>query len=100
METPIISCCGTVCSECPAWPDSCDGCFAVHGTPYWTAEAGLERCPLYACCRRERELPHCGLCKELPCEMFRSLKDPAMSDEEHEKGLSERIARLKRRSQE
>jgi len=47
----------------------------------------IESCPLYSCCVNTKQLEHCGLCSELPCETFLQLRDPSLSDEEAEKAL-------------
>ena len=57
----------------------------------------FEVCPLYDCCVNKKHLEHCGLCPELPCQTFTSLRDPALSDEEAEKALQKRQKDLKLR---
>ena len=47
----------------------------------------VECCPLYDCCVNTKQLEHCGLCSELPCETFLALRDPSLSDEAAEKAL-------------
>lgn len=32
----------------------------------------------------------CGLCEDLPCETFASLRDPSLSDEQFERSVRER----------
>jgi len=95
MEGKIISSCGIVCSDCPAYPEQCPGCEASAGSPFWTDEAGMDVCPLYDCCRAQKGFAHCGLCPQLPCEAFTDLKDPSLNEEEHTQVLNERLAVLR-----
>jgi len=52
-------------------------------------------CPLYDCSVNKRKHKDCGDCAEVPCQMFREMKDPNSSDEEHRQGLVDRVERLK-----
>ncbi len=87
----IISCCGTVCSDCDSFPNECAGCPASSGKPYWTKHVGIETCPIYACCVNENEYDHCGSCSKLPCSKYSDLVDPSMTDEEHEQSIQDRV---------
>jgi hypothetical protein len=55
-------------------------------------------CPLYDCAVLKRNYSDCGDCDEVPCKMFREMKDPNSTDEEHQQGLIDRVARLKNMS--
>lgn len=93
----ITSMCGLICTDCIAFPGECRGCLAVEGKPYWTSDVtpnGI--CPLYDCAVHQKEYHHCGDCPELPCQMFVGLKDPAISDAEHQKLLKKRVANLRK----
>ena len=96
-----ISCCGIDCQKCmdvlsSNYPgQSCAGCNAVEGKIFWTQYMNLDVCPIYNCCRNEKQLAHCGLCAELPCQIYFDAKDPSMSEEEHQKGIADRVAVLK-----
>ena len=71
------------------------GCYAVHGETFWAKEMMPGKvCPLYACAINDRGYESCGDCSELPCDMFREMKDPASTDEEHEKMLKVRVEHL------
>jgi len=59
----------------------------------------LEICPLYDCCLNQKQLEHCGLCVDFPCETFNTLRDPNMSDDEFEKSLISRQQTLRRRAE-
>lgn len=87
--------CGCSCEECASWPDECPGCDATRGRVYWTRYIGAVVCPVYACCG-EKAHNDCGECSEIPCETWFELKDPALSDEEHERSIGTRVQNLTR----
>jgi hypothetical protein len=92
----ILSTCGIVCDECPFFNNGCTGCMAVEGKTFWAKEhlpTGI--CPLYDCTVNKKKLNSCATCKDLPCQIFRDLKDPSISMEEHEKSIQKRVAVLK-----
>lgn len=92
----IISACGIICNECPFFEKECKGCFSSTGKVFWTkdhTEKGI--CPLFDCSVNTKQYHHCGDCSELPCEMFRTMKDPSSTDEEHAEGLKKRVAVLR-----
>ena len=97
MEHNFAPVCGIYCGECPFLGSQCSGCGAVKGKPFWTEELPDKICPFYDCCRNRKKLQHCGLCPEFPCRLFYDLKDPNMTEEEHLKGLNDRIEALKTR---
>ena len=74
--------CGLNCEVCEYLPEQCKGCGCVEGKPFWSVQVPSGICPLYDCCRNQRELEHCGQCEEFPCEMFFEFRDPNLSDEE------------------
>ncbi len=59
----------------------------------------MEVCPLYGCCVTNKMLKHCGLCDELPCETFSTMRDPALTDEEFEQSIKDRINTLRKRKE-
>lgn len=89
-----MACCGTVCGDCPYFPEQCPGCLAVEGRVFWTRFTGDERCAIYACCVRERGLEHCGHCAELPCTRY-DTEDPTLSSEENAANLQAQLDRLR-----
>lgn len=92
----IVSACGLVCSECEYYNKNCSGCHAVKGSTFWAKNAMPDKiCPLYKCAVIDKNYDNCGHCSELPCGKFRDLKDPNISVEQHEKSITERVARLK-----
>jgi len=52
---------------------------AVKGEPAWTTYAGLDKCPLFACCVEKKGLINCEQCEKLPCEIFYKCIDPTMT---------------------
>ena len=89
------SACGLVCYECYHFLTRCTGCVMEQGKPFWTRELTGETCAIFACARTRKGLAHCGRCDNLPCPLFDTVKDPAVSILEHRKGIRERVARLK-----
>ncbi|MFO7617603.1 MAG: DUF3795 domain-containing protein [Bacteroidales bacterium] len=91
-----LSACGLVCAECEFYQKTCDGCYAVQGQTFWALEMMPGKvCPLFQCAINERGYESCGDCAELPCATFREMKDPALTDEQHQESLKERISRLR-----
>ncbi|MEI6766218.1 MAG: DUF3795 domain-containing protein [Bacteroidota bacterium] len=92
----ILSACGLICDECEFYPEKCAGCHAVKGQTFWALEMmPTKTCPLFGCAVNTRNHKDCGDCVELPCQMFREMKDPNSTDEEHQQSLIDRTARLK-----
>ena len=93
LEAP----CGILCVSCHFLGKNCPGCGYVEGKPFWTEEYHIEVCPIYNCSVNQKKLEHCGMCAELPCEIFLELKDPNVSDDEFQKSLKDRQDNLKKR---
>lgn len=92
----VLSACGLICSDCEFFGKQCDGCHAVKGQTFWALEhVPAKVCPLYNCSVNIRQYKDCGDCAEVPCAMFREMKDPSSSDEAHMQGLIDRVGRLK-----
>lgn len=92
-----LSSCGLICDECEFFNNTCTGCYTVKGSTFWAVEmvaSGV--CPLFDCAVNKKGFSSCGPCKELPCKMFREMKDPNISEEEHQKLLMTRVERLKK----
>jgi len=90
-----LSACGLICSDCEFFGKQCNGCHAVKGSTFWALEhMPAKVCPLYDCSVNQRKYKDCGDCAELPCEMFRGMKDPNSTEEQHQQGLIDRVARL------
>jgi hypothetical protein len=92
----LLSACGLKCDECEFYNKNCTGCLNVQGSTFWAKEMMPNKtCPLYDCSVNKKNLGNCGPCDELPCKMFRDMKDPATSDEEHQKSILVRVAALR-----
>ena len=91
------SVCGIQCDECRFFGEQCGGCAQVLGKPFWTAHLPTGVCPLYSCCS-EKNLVHCGHCGDFPCKKYEELRDPGMTEEQHQQGLQQRIARVRKLS--
>ena len=91
--------CGLYCGACEFHGEQCRGCGYVKGKPFWTSQMKIDVCPLYSCCVNEKHLEHCGLCGELPCDMFLKFYDPALTEEEAEKSVRDRVFKLLKRKE-
>lgn len=91
-----ISACGLICEDCEFFNKTCAGCYNVKGSTFWAVEMMPQKvCPLYNCAINEKGFLNCGDCSELPCKMFVEMKDPALSDQEHEESLVRRVDLLR-----
>lgn len=98
-QEELAAVCGLYCGSCEYLGERCPGCGRIEGRPFWTAEFGVDTCPLYACCVHGKDLEHCGLCVELPCRLFLEFHDPALSPQEAEASVRERQEQLLRRKE-
>jgi hypothetical protein len=90
-----LSACGLICDTCEFYNTTCTGCHAVKGSTFWAKEMMPSKvCPLYDCSVNKKGLKDCGECSELPCKLFRDMKDPNSTEEQHLRSISERVARL------
>lgn len=93
---PDISCCGCICSDCVDFINGkCIGCDKNTGKPYWIDTVEIEQCPFYTCCINDKQYSHCGQCNKMPCKLFYDFNDPAITKEELEKSINDRINILK-----
>jgi hypothetical protein len=91
-----IAVCGLLCEECQFFDQTCPGCYKIKGKTFWAEEIMPEKvCPIFDCAVNDKGHNNCGGCLELPCDIFNELKDPNISDEEHEKSILQRTERLK-----
>ena len=94
IDVKLAAACGLYCGSCEYLEEKCTGCGHIEGKPFWTAEFGVEVCPLYDCCVNDKALEHCGECAELPCKLWLEFHDPALSPEEAEASVRERREQL------
>lgn len=90
----MLTKCGVDCSTCPSYEKDCAGCEAIKGNVYWTEHIGGGTCPIYKCCE-DNSHEHCGKCGSLPCNTWKELKDPSMTDEQHLDALNQRVKLLR-----
>jgi hypothetical protein len=91
--------CAIACTECNSMHDElkqkpCRGCNAEKGQIFWVKFMGLDTCPIYACATN-KPVKHCGECAELPCKIYFEMKDPSISEEQHQQGIRDRVEVLK-----
>lgn len=98
LDKNLAPVCGWYCGTCEYFGEQCQGCGNVNGKPFWTAQMKVEICPIYDCCINKKQLEHCGLCDELPCEIFK-LYDPSLTEEEGEKLILTRQNEVLRRKE-
>lgn len=90
----MISCCGADCGKCGFLGTMCKGCTASLGKVFHAPEG--KACPIYECSVSKNKLKDCGVCGDVPCNIWRKTKDPSFSEEEFEQNIQERIRRLKK----
>ncbi len=88
-----LSVCGTECAACGLRGNPCAGCNESCGRVFH-APAG-KACPIYACCSGKRRLATCGDCPDAPCDLWRTTRDPSLTDEAFEKSIRDRMRNLK-----
>ena len=88
-----LSCCGSDCSACSCFGSMCQGCNAANGKVFH-APAG-KACPIYSCCVQKHKFATCLSCDSLPCDIWRGTKDPALSEQQFEATIQERVNNLK-----
>ena len=98
-DRSLASPCGIYCGTCPHLGTQCPGCGNVQGKPFWTAGMNVEVCALYDCCIAKKQLAHCGLCDQFPCETFMRYNDPSLSEEEAQQAALARKGHLLRRKE-
>ena len=96
MNNKNLSVCGLFCGECQFFQETCPGCREIKGKTFWAEEIMPKKvCPIFDCAVNDKKYKNCGECLQMPCNIFNELRDPNLSDEEHESSISERISRLK-----
>ena len=98
-DLALAAICGIYCGDCEFLGKQCGGCGNIQGKPFHVEQAGMDVCSLYGCCVDSKKVEHCGLCDEFPCDTFKTIRDPALTDEEFEQSLQDRIKALKVRKE-
>lgn len=88
-----FSCCGTECTACGFYQRECDGCNECMGKVFHAPEG--KACPIYTCSVQKHRFATCAACEELPCAIWRAIRDPQLSEKEFEKSIQERVQNLK-----
>ena len=98
-EINLAAVCGIYCGRCEYLDEMCKGCGAEKGKVFWTKseEIPWDTCPIWKCCIEERQLEHCGLCSDLPCDTYLELRDP--NDPQADLHKRECIESLKHRAE-
>ncbi len=90
----MFSVCGIDCKSCHDFLSNCNGCRAMQGKIYWTKQVGFSCSPIYQCVK-DNKMSDCGECNRLPCDVWMSLNDPSLTEQEPQKSIDNRIAALK-----
>jgi hypothetical protein len=91
-----LSVCGCNCLACDYLKKSkCNGCDQVEGKVWWANFVSKSVCLIYECVVDLKKIDNCGICSDLPCQIWRDLKDPSYTDEQHENSINERVVILK-----
>jgi len=92
-----LSVCGYECLACEYFKESkCAGCSEIKGNVWWASYINADVCPIYECVVNEQKHNHCGECGEVPCALWRNLKDPSYTDKQHEASIKKRVGNLKK----
>ena len=87
--------CSNLCKELHHVTNKvCDGCNTIHENILKNKATTLQMCPIYQCVK-SNNYNHCGDCDHLPCELYFSMKDKIITDEQHKKNVAERVEMLK-----
>lgn len=88
-----LSCCGTDCDGCEFYHKHCAGCNECGGRVFHAPPGKV--CPIYACSVQKHRYVTCVNCKEMPCALWQTTRDPQFSDQAFEQSIQERIQNLK-----
>lgn len=94
VDMEVLSCCGTECKKCEYYGNMCRGCNESSGQVFFMPEG--QACPIYECTINQKKLKGCGECCDVPCDIWRSTKDPSYSEEYFKQNIKERVERLKK----
>ena len=91
----LYNVCGLSCGGCAHLGKECAGCHSLKGKVYWAPYTGGDICPIYHCCTVQNGWKHCGECPQVPCERWKTLKDPDESDEQFQQSVNARFRALR-----
>ena len=89
-----ITCCGTECYTCSCYGSICGGCNELSGKVFHAPKG--KACPIYRCAVYKKYRTSCAGCEDLPCEIWRTTKDPELDEAEFEADIRQRMENLKR----
>lgn len=82
------------CAACEHFPETCQGCEAEQGRPFWCEHYNNgEVCKRYVCCTQEKGLAHCGQCDQLPCRLY-NVFDKRKAKAENERKFRKQLENL------
>ena len=88
-----ISVCGSDCSKCYCFESKmCAGCNECGGKVFHCCGG---ECAIYHCCVTEHVFLHCMECEKIPCDIWKTTRDPKFNDEEFAANIAERIRTLR-----
>lgn len=88
-----LTCCGTECGGCAFFEKECAGCNALAGKAFHAPPG--RACPIYACAVNRNHRATCAGCEKLPCEIWKSTRDPQLSDAAFADSIAQRVRNLK-----
>ena len=88
-----LSCCGTECDKCEYHGSLCRGCTESYGKVFHAPSK--KACPIYQCSVNQHGLATCADCRELPCQLWRSTKDPNLTKQAFEETIRKRVNLLR-----
>ena len=92
--TKTVSVCGLDCSVCYCFDNGmCTGCDENKGKVFHCPPD--TECGIYNCCVSKHGFADCSDCGDIPCDIWRSTRDPKFTDEEFERTVTNRIDMLK-----
>lgn len=92
-----LSVCGCECPQCEYFIKlECAGCSEIRGKVWWIKHISADICPIYDCVVNVKNYNNCGNCVEMPCALWRDLKDPSHTDEQHETDIKNRVEILRK----
>lgn len=92
-----LSVCGCDCMICEYFKKlECSGCSAIKGKVWWTSYISATICPIYNCVVNKKKFENCGACSEISCKLWRDLKDPSHTDEQHKASIKNRVENLRK----
>ena len=53
-------------------------------------------CPIYACCANKHHYATCASCAQMPCDVWKTTRDPSMTDEQFAQSITDRVNALKK----